>query len=106
MKNKLIRKRKLNKKKVVATISIICLLTISIIFLLGNNDTLSHSEIAYKTIYVSNGETLWEIARIETKNNEYYSNYDIRHIVKDIKIINGLKNSSIYIGQKLQIPII
>lgn len=106
MNSKLIRKGKINKKKVVATISIILLLTISIIFLLGNNDTLSHSEIAYKTIYVSNGETLWEIARIEAQNNEYYSNYDIRYIVKDIKIINGLENSSIYVGQKLQIPII
>ena len=106
MNSKLVRKGKINKKKVVATISIILLLTISIIFLLGNNDTLSHSEIAYKTIYVSNGETLWEIARIEAQNNEYYAEHDVRYIVKDIKTVNGLKNSNLYIGQQLQIPVI
>jgi len=96
--------KKLNIKKVIATIGIILLLAICIIFLLGNNKTLSHGEISYKTIFVANGETLWEIARIEAQNNEYYAKRDIRYIVKDIKTINNLKNSNLYVGQELQVP--
>lgn len=105
MNNKSIKKRKINQKKVIVAVCIILLLALSIIFLLGNN-TLSHCEITYKTIYVANGETLWEIARIEEQNNEYYAKRDIRYIVKDIKTINSLENSNLYIGQKLQIPVI
>lgn len=103
---KITNKKKINKKKVFAFICIIVLIAISIIFLLGTKNTLSHSEITYKTIFVSNGDTLWEIAKIESQNNEYYAEHDVRYIIKDIKIINGLKNCNLYIGQQLQIPVI
>ena len=96
--------KKLNIKKVIATICVILLLAICIVFLLGNNNTLSHAEISYKTVFVANGETLWEIAQIESQNNEYYANHDIRYIIKDIKTINDLKGSNLYVGQELQVP--
>lgn len=96
--------KKLNIKKVIATVSVILLLAVCIIFLLGNNNTLSHAEMSYKTVFVASGETLWEIAEIEAQNNEYYAKRDIRYIVKDIKTINNLKNSNLYVGQELQVP--
>jgi LysM repeat protein len=53
---------------------------------------------------VSNGDTLWEIAKLEKNTNEYYKNKDIREIVFDIKKVNNLQTSDIYEHQKLLIP--
>ena len=103
MKNKRIEKTKLNIKKVVLSIIIIILLAISLIVMLGGK-TSSHVEMSLKTIYVAYGETLWEIARIESKNNEYYAKQDIRYIVKDIKQLNNLTSSNLYPGQELLVP--
>lgn len=103
MKNKRIGKTKLNMKKIILAIAVIILLVISIIILMGGT-TSSHTEIALKTVYVAYGETLWEIARVEAKNNEYYAKQDIRSIVKDIKEINHLESCNLYMGQSLLIP--
>ncbi len=79
------------------------LLLIAVISLFICKSTLSFNKINYKTIYVSNGETLWEIAESEQQNNEYYKEKDIREIVDSIKTINKLENSSLYEGQELLI---
>ncbi len=89
-----------NKKKFIRGL----LLIIAIVSLFISKSTLSFSEqnnINYKTIYVSNGETLWEIAENEQKNNNYYKNKDIREIVYSIKNTNKLENSNLYEGQEL-----
>ena len=101
MKNRKIRKQKVNLKKIVLMLAIVI---IGCIITMGNNNTFSHTNINYKTIYVANGETLWEIASVEAQNNSYYAKYDIRHIIKDIKQINDLKSSSVYPGQSLLVP--
>ena len=103
MKNKRVEKTKLNIKKVVLSLIIIILLAISLIIMLGGK-TSSHVEKTLKTVCVSYGETLWEIARIESKNNEYYAKHDIRYIVKDIKQLNNLNSSELFPGQELLIP--
>lgn len=93
----------MNKKffKITILLSILLIVLLSIIA----NPLLSHSEIKYKTINISPGDTLWEIARKEQNNNEYYKNEDIRFIVFDISTINELKNNSLSLGSELKIPI-
>lgn len=103
MRNIRKNKFKLNIKKII--ILIISVILLSLLFLIFScNKTSSHVEKNLKTIFVSNGETLWEIARIEAINNEYYSKQDIRYIIKEIKLINKLESSDLYPGQELLIP--
>lgn len=64
----------------------------------------SHQQVSYKTVSVLNGDTLWDIAKEEKKNNEYYQNRDIRDIIYDIKKINNLESSNLAINQCLKIP--
>ena len=104
MKNKRVKKTRIDVKRVILCVVIIILLVIGLIILMGNSTTSSFVETKYKTFYVSSGETLWEIANIEAANNDYYADEDIRYIVKDIKILNNLKSSDLYPGQELLIP--
>lgn len=87
--------------------SIFLVIGIIVIFnIFMNNVTLSNQEVAYKEIYISLGDTLWELAKEESKTNSYYSDKDLRYIVKDIKKVNNLANSNVDAGQKLLIPTI
>lgn len=90
-----------NKKKFIRGLLII----IAIVSIFICKSTLSFNERNYKIIYVSSGETLWEIAENEQKNNGYYKNKDIREVVYSIKNINKLDNSNLYDGQELLIAI-
>lgn len=100
-----LKKNKLSyNKKVFFTILLILGSIIGVLIIFGNKPTLSHTEAIYKTIYVSNGETLWEIASRETKNNSYYLGKDVRHVINHIKKINQLETSSLLAGQELLIP--
>jgi len=94
-----------NFKKFLKSISLI-LLFIGIFSILFAQDTFSHKETEYVSIYVCSGDTLWSIAEELQKNNEYYENMDIRDIIYDIKNINNLESSNIYENQELMIPII
>ncbi len=87
----------------ILTISLFLLFTISIS---NNNISFSKEDISYKEIYTSSGDTLWGLAKREAENNKYYSNKDLRFIIKDIKKINKLNTSELNVGQKLIIPII
>ena len=94
-----------NSKKFVRSILII-LGIILCLTLFISKDTLSHGETEYKTIYVSAGDTLWNIAKSNQTNNGYYKDKDVRYIVNDLIEINNLNNSNININQELLIPII
>ena len=93
-----------NKKKFIRSISIIICLIIFIILMLINT-SLSHTEINYKQIYISSGDTLWDIAKYEKENNIYFEDKDIRYIIDEIKYINNLNTSILNIGDELNIPI-
>lgn len=57
----------------------------------------SHETPKYQSVVVCQGETLWSIARdLEGNINENIYN---------IKKLNNLKSSSLYIGQELIIPV-
>ena len=86
----------------------ICLV-LGIIFVLSlvlTKDILSHKELEYSKLYVCKGDTLWTIAKDLQTNNDYYKNKDIRYIISNIKSINNLESSNLYIDQELMIPII
>ena len=93
-----------NIKKFVRGILIILgiILTVSLFI---SKVTYSHGEKQYKTIFVSEGDTLWTIASLESKSNAYYKNKDVREIINNILKENNLNNSTIKINQELKIPI-
>ena len=95
--------RIVNKKKFIKMITLIIgIIIISLICF--SNISFSKGEIKTKTIYVSNGDTLWTIAEEEQENNVYYEDTDIRDIIYQIKKLNNLQNnSSLSEGQKLLI---
>lgn len=93
------KKFKFSKFKVIRNFTILGLLGV-IFFSLKSH---AHNEISYKTIIVSQGQTLWKIAKEEQKNNMYYKNKNIKYIIKDIKKLNNLNGATIYINQELQI---
>ena len=94
-----------NVKKFIRSILIILGIALAITLLISRA-TLSHNEVEYKTIYVSEGDTLWNIAKENQTNNQYYKNKDVRYIINDLMKVNNLDNSSIIINQKIIIPVI
>lgn len=70
------------------------------------NIAYSSNNVKYKTIYVSQGDTLWTIASKEQEKNHYYEDDDIRDIIYDIKKVNNLSRSNLEVGQELKIPVI
>ena len=99
-KNQKQKRFKFSKYKVIRNFIVIGIL--SLLFFTTKTQAYNNN-INYKTIVVTNGETLWEIAKKEKENNEYFKNKDIRDIVKNIEKTNNIKNSTIYENQKLKI---
>lgn len=93
-----------NFKKFVRSICLV-LLVIFVLSLVCAKSSLSYKETEYTKLYVSNGDTLWSIASDLQDDNDYYKNKDIRYIIHDIKSINNLESSNIYVNQELMIPI-
>ena len=94
-----------DRRKFVRSLMVMGILIILIGFVFINK-SFSHSEISYKKIYVSSGDTLWNIAKLEKNHNVYFQNKDIRDVVEELKSTNNLTNSNLEIGQELNIPII
>ena len=94
-----------NKRKFIRSTSILMGIIMFFILMLSNI-RFSHTEISYKEVFVSSGDTLWSIAKYEKNNNNYFEDKDIQDIIYEIKNINNLKNSSLNIGDKLTIPTI
>lgn len=92
-------------KKFIKSIGVILML-IFILSLIFTKATLSHKEIEYVEFYISQGDTLWNIACELQSNNDYYKNKDIRFIINDLKNINNIDSSTIYTNQMLLIPLI
>ena len=96
-------KKIVNAKRFILSTTVLFLL-----ILLGGstiiNTTYSCNKIDYKTVYVTQGDTLWKIASEEQSKNPYYKKRDIRDIIYDIKETNDLKISNLTVGQELRIP--
>ena len=94
-----------NVKKFKRSILMILGIFVVLILLIGKS-SYSHKEIEYKTICVEAGDTLWNIACLESETNSYYTNKDIRFIVDDIIEQNNLNSNNLKINQRLIIPIL
>lgn len=92
-------------KKFIRSILIILGIAVAITLFISKS-TLSHKEVEYKTICVSEGDTLWNIAKDNQESNDYYKNKDVRYIINDLIKLNNLDNSNISINQELIVPII
>ena len=97
--------RRINKRKFIRSMSITMGLILFLILILSNV-SFSHTEITYKEIAVSSGDTLWSIAKYEQDNNLYFEDKDVRDIIDEIKFLNNLSSSNLSIGDKLNIPTI
>lgn len=58
-----------------------------------------YKEKEYKMIEIQQGDTLWDIAQ------RYRGDTEIRKYLYEIKRVNGLDTSEIYIGDMLKIPV-
>ena len=94
-----------SKKKFIRAIILIIGITTGLVLLMTGK-TFSHQETKYKSIAIISGDTLWDIAAVEQKSNNYYKGKDIRDIMQDIKSINNLKSSTLKADQILEIPTI
>lgn len=97
--------RIVNMKKFIRSTSIMIGLIVLLILML-TNISFSHTDLRYKEIAVSSGDTLWSIAKYEKNSNSYFEDKDIRDIIDEIKFVNNLKDSNLSIGDKLSIPTI
>ncbi len=103
--------RKSKKLKIKSLTRFICsvgamLFTIMMLSFVVMKPTLSHGDLQYHTLYIDSGDTLWSIANNERENNAYYENKSVSYIVHNLKKVNNLSNSNIYVGQELLIPTI
>lgn len=94
-----------DRRKFIRSISITIGLIIFLILMLSNI-SFSHTEVSYKEIGISYGDTLWSIAKYEKDNNIYFENKDIRDIINEIKSLNNLSSSNLKVGDNLIIPCI
>lgn len=95
------KKYSINLKRVITNIFIIfCVIVLVNIIL---NFTSGAKHIDTKTVTVSSNDTLWSIATDICKSSN--DNLNVQNIVIEIKEINNLKSSNIYLGQELNIPV-
>lgn len=85
-----------NKGRFIISMSIIFLI-LFIIFNMITTKVFSYEEQKLEKVIVSNGDTLWSIAK--------GLDGDINRNIFEIKRINNLEKSNIYVGQELLIPI-
>lgn len=89
-----------NKRRFYISLSLILsvVLCISTIFIVKVS---ARQQTKYKTVYVEYNDSLWSIS-----SKVVTSKVDIRDYIEEVKGINKLKNSDIYPGQKLLLPIL
>ena len=95
--------RKLDVKRIMKLIVVMVILVITILLFI-HSTSLSFRDTQYREIYVCSGDTLWDIAKNEQQNNDYYKGKDIREVIFHIKKINNLPSSDLNINQKILIP--
>lgn len=95
------RKRvRINIEKVIKNISFLFIVIMLVVVITSNVS--AKREFITSQITIDKADTLWSIAgSISNKNNEL----NIQKVIYDIQEINGLKNSDIYVGQVLQVPV-
>lgn len=97
---KKVRKVTKGNNNIVFNVSI--LFIIFIFFGIITNFCFANGSLQTQTFLVNSNDTIWEIAKDICKDND---KLNIQNVVIQIKEINNLKTSDIYVGQILNIPI-
>lgn len=95
--------KKLNVKRIIK-LSVLMVVLVIMVLLFIHSTSLSYKDIEYREIYISSGDTLWDIAKHEQQSNNYYKGKDIREVIFHIKKVNNLSSSELNINQKILIP--
>lgn len=88
-----------NKKRFYSFIFSVALLIALVIIFNFNNNALGFVSPEYDTVYITEGDTLWAIATTNLKRGS-----DIRKYIHDIRQLNDLETSTLYVGQQLIVP--
>lgn len=95
------KKYRVDLKRVCTNIMIIAAL-----FMLFNsicNFTFGSKNIETKTVIVERYDTLWSIAEDVCKAST--EDLNVQNVIIEIKNINNLNSSEIYVGQELNVPV-
>lgn len=95
------KKYSVDYKRVLVNISII--LMMFVLFNFVSNYIFGDKHVETTSFVVGNNDTLWDIAKNVCNNST--EDINIQNVVIEIKNLNNLKSSNIYLGQELQIPI-
>ena len=105
MKNRIRRQRELKKNFLIVAMTI-CLITFGSVSLSGfrsnaKDDSAAVSYKYYKSIMVSNNDTLWSIAA-QYMDDEHYES--INDYINEVKNMNAMTDDVIQYGEHLIIP--
>lgn len=95
------KKYKLNIKRIMVNICIILMMLI--VCNIISNYTFGNKHIETRSITVESNDTLWKIAKDICDNSS--EDLNVQNIVIEIKNINHLNGSQIYVGQELDVPV-
>ena len=95
------KKYRLDLKRVCTNIMILA--TIFVLFNTIGNFTFGSKNMETKTIMVESRDTLWSIASDICKASS--EDLNVQNVILEIKNINNLDSSEIFVGQELNIPI-
>lgn len=87
-----------NKKRFINSIGMLAIIIFLIIILINTCTNKPEYTETYKTIYISENETLWSIAEEYKRSNQ-----DIRDYIYEIRKLNNMESAAIYEGQELTI---
>ena len=88
--------RIINKKKFARFVIIVLAMALFVGFIVNDK----HKIVGYESYFVTDGDTLWDIA----KQSNGYDHIDIRDIIYDIQQASNI-SSDIQWGDEIQIPI-
>lgn len=101
---KIHRQRELHRKYLLAVLSVALVLICAITFKSFTSKAVEETDVTYKyfkSFEVSNGDTLWSIAK-EYIDYSYYD--DINEYIEEVVSINHLEDDTIMYGQCIVIP--
>lgn len=98
--NKNVKRKNINRRNGNFNMIIMIIIVLICIFLFSQN-CIAKKQIKTKEVCVNTNDTLWKIAGKICDKDE---SLNIQNVIIDIKKINNLDNSNIYVGQTLFIP--
>jgi hypothetical protein len=93
------RRGRLARTLVVLSLAIVMLATFGFSAGAGNSDQMSPTSVAFITVTVGPGESLWSLA------GQIAVDGDKRSLVDEIISINSLPTADVQVGQELRIPL-